>query len=247
VRFAYGRGLGAREPLLAFGAANGTEYVAIDGRCRFWVYDMTLQGLRTGVLDPQYANGRLANELHLGLYSDLADLPVDVCLDGRGQWAWDTTASIGTSCDVTVERGTFAETLTRAARLHAELAQRSTPAWDHVYLLPLSGAERPPAIPTTEWTAKLDLGRYAVSWADYTNGLAVDAGLLVEDEPTLAVLRELRIAGDHLIRSNPRELNEYWYPGLFLSDPRVGELQVLLRDELPSLVSQLLRSRGGLP
>lgn len=88
-----------------------------------------------------------------------------------------------------------------------ELAPRSTPAWDRVHLLPLRGAERPPAIPTTEWTAELDLGRYAVSWVDYTNGVVVDAGLLV-DASTLGVLSELRIAGDQLIRANPLELNE---------------------------------------
>jgi hypothetical protein len=247
VRFAYGRGLGAREPLQAFGAANGTEYVAIDGRCRFWIYDMTLQGLRTGLLAPEYANSQLANELHLGLYSELADPSVNVCLDGGGEWAWDTTGSISTSCGVTGERGTFADTLTRAAELLPELAQRSTPAWDHVYLLPLLGAERPAAIPATEWTSDLDLSPHAVSWVDYTNGLVRDAGLLVEDAPTLSMLSELRIAGDQLIRSNPRELNASWYPGLFLSDPRVGELQVLLRDEPPSSVSKVLRSRGGTP
>jgi hypothetical protein len=248
VRFAYGQGLDARQPILAFGAAEGAAYIAIDGRCRFWLYDMTLQGLRSGVLDPEYANGPLAKGLQLGLYTSLAKFPHTACPDSGGEWAWDTTGSISRSCAVAGEDGKSAEAFTRAAELLTELAPLSNPAWDHVHLLPLRDAERPAAIPSTEWTAALDLATHSASWVDYTNGAVATAGILVEDAVTLGVLRELRIASsERMARADRREINESWYPGLFLLDPRAGELQVLLRDEPPPAVLQILRSRGEEP
>jgi hypothetical protein len=248
VRFAYGQGLGARQPILAFGAAEGAAYIAIDGRCRFWLYDTTLQGLRGGVLDPEYANGALAKQLHLGLYTNFANIPQTVCLDSGGEWAWDTTGSISRSCAVPDEGGSSAEAFTRAAGLFTELAALARPVWDHVRLLPLRDAERPVAIPSTDWTAALDLATHSVSWADYTNGAVSTEGILVEDAVTLGVLRELRIASsERMARANQSEINESWYPGLFLLDPRAGELQVLLRDEPPPAVLQMLRWRGGAP
>lgn len=243
VRFSFVAGLGPREPMLAFGARYGQEYVAIDGSCRFWIYDLSLQGLRSGTLDRAYANGALANALHLGHYADLEDVASPICVDGGGVSLWDTTGTLVAGCPRSSdERGPLAESFIRAQGLLAELAPRSTPVWARTRLLPLTEALLPLGVPAPSpqaaWTGGLDLGSASISAVDYTNGVAAPDGLLVEDAATLELLRELRAAGV------ARGLDEYLYPGLFLTHPAAGEVQLLLRDEPPPAVA---RAIGAVP
>jgi len=234
VRFSFVEGLGAREPMLAFGARYGQQYVAIDGHCRFWIYDLSLQGLRSGRLDRADANGTLANALRLGHYADLEDVASPICLDGGGVSLWDTTGTLQTGCPLdSRERGPLAEAFIRAQGLLAELAPLSTPVWDRTSLLPVTGAS-PAARAQAEWTGGLDLGSAAVSAVDYTNEVAAPDGLLVDDAGTLELLRELRVTGI------ARGLDANLYPGLFLTDPAAGELQLLLRDEPPPAVAEAI-------
>jgi hypothetical protein len=85
----------------------------------------------------------------------------------------------------------------------------------------------------SEWSSTLDLGTRAVTFQDLARGLDLDAGLVVEDEESQALLGRLR---QEELREDP-----YAYD-LLVRDAQERYFQLLVRDEPPDAVAAALLS-----
>ncbi|HTV17718.1 MAG TPA: hypothetical protein VMG12_03580 [Polyangiaceae bacterium] len=220
-----------------FTGSYGGRYLVIDGRCNYWLGSDTLVGLRTGTIGVDAA-ATLAEELHFGRYASVADFrDPGQCTDAGLSILDDGTATLRSSCfqPDDVPR-IYGEAFTGASRLVQSLDASAQPDWQRSTLLaindpldltqPLPGGAFRVPVP---WTAPLDLEPRSVTNLDLTRGLDADTGVLVEDEPTLAVLAELRLA-------------QYDGYDLFVRDDRERIFQLLVRDEPPAAVRAALEA-----
>jgi hypothetical protein len=221
-----------------FSGRYGSKYLVIDGRCHYWLGSEELSGLRTGTLDAS-ASLALAEELHFGRYFAAADYrDPGGCVDAGLHALDDGTATLHASCFHYAPRILW-EAYYRAYQLYDELYPSSTPTWDRTTLLALRMPEdlghELPTMPRTplDWTAPLDLEPRSVSGLELARGLGSDAGVLVEDAATLAVLASLR--------ANVRDPN-LDFLDILVRDARGRAYDLLLRDEPPDAVHNALEA-----
>jgi hypothetical protein len=238
VRFVASNGIGPFALSDTFAAELAGSFVSIDGQCNFWLYDATLEGLRTGVLDTDFAN-QLSSELQFGRYADL-EYRRRVCRDSSGGRLWDGTGVINSTCGASGTTG-LAGIVKRVDRLRGELATRSERAWRATHILPLSDPPQSRARPALEWTSTLDLSALAHDYLDYTNVPSV-VGTRIEDTSTLALLAALRDATlDAMASASASAASDFAFPGLYVADARSREFRILLRDEPPEAVADAVR------
>jgi hypothetical protein len=226
-----------------FSGKYGSRYLVIDGRCNYWLGSEALSGLRTGTLDAS-ASLALAEELHFGRYFTAADYrDPGGCSDAGTLFLDDGTATLRTTCFHYAPRILW-QAFSRAYQLYDELYPSSTPAWDRTTLLALRDPEdlghELPSMPRTplDWTATLDLEPQSVTDLEFTRGLESDAGVLVEDAVTLAVLASLR--------ANVRNPNSDFLD-ILVRDARGQAYDLLLRDEPPDPVREALEAALATP
>lgn len=220
-----------------FSGKYGSGYLVIDGRCDYWLGSETPRGLRTGTLDASTASA-LAEELHFGRYSTVADYrDPGGCTDAGLAVLDDGTATLRTTCWPHDAPRVFWEAFSRTSRLYDELDTSGTPAWERTRLLAVREPfELQPDFPGTPrtpvaWSAELDLEPGSVSGTQLARGLEPDAGVLVEDAPTLDALAEVRRAFDDFV---PYSLD------MLVRDAEGRGYQLLVRDEPPERVRAAL-------
>jgi hypothetical protein len=216
----------------------GSTYLTVDGTCRYWASSDTLNGLRSGVLSPDTAN-ELSNELHFGRYSTAEGYrDQDQCPDAGPAFLRDSTGTISRPfCGMENAPRVVREAFARGSSLAQELAEAGEPAWRHSTLLALREPPMFPDIPTmrgaSEWSSTLDLDTRAVTFRDLARGPDLDAGLVVEDEESQALLGRLR---QEELRKDP-----YAYD-LLVRDAQDRYFQLLVRDEPPDAVAAAVLS-----
>lgn len=217
-----------------FSGKYGRSYLAIDGQCKYWLGSETLSGLRTGTLESHTA-AVVGEELHFGRYSTAADYrDPGGCLDAMTQAIDDGTATLSATC---LQRGAgprvYSEAFMRAFSLLEELDAAATADWRRSTLLALRDppelAPGQPGTPRTpsSWTATLDLEAESVASIDLARGLEPDAGVVVQDKATQALLA--------LLRSSALRRDRYALD-LLVRDDRERVYELLVRDEPPDAV-----------
>jgi hypothetical protein len=227
-----------------FSGKYGSGYLVIDGHCDYWLGSETPRGLRTGRLDASTA-AALAEELHFGRYSTVAGFrDPGGCTDAGLAVLDDGTATLRTTCWPRDAPRVFREAFSRTSRSYEELDRSGTPAWERTRLLAVRDPfELQPDYPGTPrvaqaWDAALDLEPRSVTGIELAQGLEPDAGVLVEDGPTLAVLAEVRRAFDDVV---PYSLD------MLVRDAEGRGYQLLVRDEPPERVRAALEAALVLP
>lgn len=220
-----------------FSGKYGSGYVVVDGRCDYWVGSEGLRGLRTGTLDRE-ASAALAEQLHFGRYFTVAGhRDPGGCTDANLAVLDDGSTRLESTCLGREGPRVYWEAFYRAFQLHGELDASSAPAWERTRLLAVRApAQLAPALPgepraPLAWTAALDLEARAVDGIELSRGLDPDAGVLVEDAPTLAVLAELRTRARN---PDPNSLD------VLVVDEQGRAYQLLVRDEPPDRVRDAL-------
>lgn len=248
VQFASWGGLGRAGPALAFSAYPAAQFITIDGHCTFWLFDGSMEGLRTGVLDADFAR-QLARELHLGRYAEVDDYLSPGCPDAGAYVIRDGTASLSNNCfPDDAAPSVWVEAFARTDRLWAELALRSEYAWGATFIAPFRDVQPPGDRVFHEWTSSFDLAQHVISNEDFERQVAdpqQEPGVLIDDAPTLALLVELRERA-LAERYPPREGNpwyEYVHPELNVRDAQGDHFTIMLRDQTPEAVVNGLWSR----
>jgi hypothetical protein len=241
VRFAAWAGLGRAGPELVFSADPAAQFITIDGHCTFWLYDGSLEGLRTGVLDADFAR-QLSRELHLGRYAEVEAYRSRACLDAGEYAIRDGTASLSNPCGLNdAAPRLWVEAFERTDRLWTELAARSESAWGPTVIVPFRDVQPAGDRVFHDWTSSFNLAEHVMSGEDFERAIYArpqEVGVRLEDAPTLALLAELReraIAG----RNTPTPSNP-WYefvpPQLSVRDAQGNAFTILLRDQIPEAV-----------
>jgi hypothetical protein len=253
VQFAAWAGLGYAGPELAFSANPAAQFITIDGHCTYWLYDGSMEGLRTGVLDADFAR-QLSRELHLGHYAEVDEYSSPVCLDAGPSVIWDGTATLSNLCGPDdAGPSVWVEAFDRMGRLWAELALRSEYAWGPTFIAPFRDVQPPEDRVFHEWTSSFNLAQHVMSIDDFERQVSAyppkDVGVLIEDAPTLALLGELR--GRALAERDPPREGNPWYeyvpPELNVRDGQGNLFMILLRDRVPEAVVNGLSSAARPP
>jgi hypothetical protein len=216
----------------------GSTYLTVDGTCTYWAGSDTLNGLRFGVLSADTAN-ELSNELHFGRYSTAAGYRDPYpCSDAGPAFLRDSTGTISSSfCGIENAPRVVREAFARGSSLAQELGAAGEADWRRSTLLALRQPAMFPDVPTmrlaSDWSSTLDLDTRAVTFRDLVRGLDVDAGLIVEDEESQALLGRLR---QEELRKDP-----YAYD-LLVRDAQDRYFQLLVRDEPPDAVAAAVLS-----
>ena len=224
----------------AFAGWYGDRYLVIDGTCRYWVGGESLRGLRSGTVDADMGRA-LSEQLHFGRYAAVEAEPEEICEDAGLSFLADSSGSMSTSyCGIEEQPRVLREAFQRVPSVAEQLDVGAEVSWGRSTLLALRDPALPPEVPSNqvvrEWTSDLDLDAAAVSFTELQRGLDAGAGVLVEDDATLALLGELRRAE---LERDPSALD------VLVRDGAGRHFLLLVRDEPPALVAAALRGLLG--
>jgi hypothetical protein len=227
-----------------FSGKYGDRYLVVDGRCNYWLGSDGLRGLRTGTLDA-HATTALAEDLHFGRYFTAADYrDPGGCTDAGLGVLDDGTATLRTACFPHDAPRVYREAFSGVYQLYAELRASGTSARNRTTLLAVRDpGELDPDLPGTprtplNWTAALDLEPRSVTQIELFRGVDSDAGVLVEDADTLAVLANLRA---NVRNPDPAVID------MLVRDARGRVYQLFVRDEPPDRVRNALEAALAAP
>jgi hypothetical protein len=177
-------------PVAFYNAFLPGKYLVIDGKCRYWVNDWSLAGLRSGVLGAEEAEA-YADSLHYGQYEVISEYESAQCPDGGGMTLTDSTGSIVCRCGACSgggEPAEFREAFAAALELADDVGARQEWAWGPSSFLAVATGEEA----ELSWTLDVDLAPVAYDTAEQS--FSNDAGVLVEGVDQLTLLSALRQA-----------------------------------------------------
>ncbi len=226
VRFSatFGRGGG---PFAFYNGFLPGTYITIDGKCRYWINDASLRGLRSGVLSDSDGE-RFSALLHYGQYQALTQFEVSQCPDGGSSSLTDATGTLTCRCgDCGFGPAELHEPFAGADELFVDLTSRDEWAWGPTTILPVS---MPVEADALDWTLPLDLDGVA-----YDGGLeqpfGADMGVPIPDDQLelFSVLRQTSIVGGETSQ-------------LSVVDEGGGGYVLFVRDEPPAEVLDALEA-----
>jgi hypothetical protein len=189
--------------------------------------------VQAGHLDDAQAS-RLATELQFGRYASASSYRAERCADASLSVLQDDSARLGFGgC----ERGRPPQVWSAAfggiARRFPDLEAESRPAWELTRLLAVRAPAPLGSRRASVWTAELDLDEHAIDPFSVRIRVDPSAGVLVQDEPTLALLSELRRSA---LADDPDAST------LYVEDANARRYELFLRDEPPDAVAAVVQA-----
>jgi len=217
----------------SFTAAHGAEFLVVDGQCDYSLKGRSLRGLQRGHLEAAQAS-RLAAELQFGRYASASSYRPDRCADSALVVLQDDSARlVFGGCPPGRSPQVWSDAFAGIARRFPDLETESQPAWGLTQLLAVRDPAPLGSRRASAWTAELDLDEHAIDPFSVSIGVDPSAGVLVEDEPTLALLSELRWSA---LADDPDAST------LYVEDENARRYELFLRDEPPSAIAAAVQA-----
>jgi hypothetical protein len=214
-----------------FIAEYGSSGIRIDGHCQFWLYDISLRGLRRGVIGAVLERS-IMYWSNYGSYARYDNPSYEGgCGDAGGGWVSDGTTTLGSCVSPEAPFG-LKRAVGSASYVHGELNDIAEEyVWRPVQILPLANPNVLRNQPIYDWNAPFDLAAHAVTYA-FDEALDRDiTSIPVDDPAVLARLDELRIMDIEAEDTTPGA--RYVERGLFVRDADARIFQLFIRDEQP--------------